>query len=53
MPPNRVPLTDLYDTKTGKQVGFPARSVAGGVYIKALSDTQLSAKWRGEAAKHQ
>ena len=46
---SRVPLTDFYDTISGKQEAFQARSVVGGIYIKALSDGPLAKKWRSRS----
>jgi hypothetical protein len=48
--PDRSPLTDWYQTKTARKVGFDARSVVGGVFMRMLYEKSV---WRKYAQREK
>jgi hypothetical protein len=48
--PDRSPMTDWYQTKTARKVGFTARPVVGGVFAQMLYDQSV---WRKYASRDQ
>jgi hypothetical protein len=43
--PDRSPMTDWYETASGRKVGFTGRPVVGGVFLQMLYDQAAWHKW--------
>jgi len=48
--PDRSPLTDWYQTKSSRKVGFTARPVVGGVFAQMLYNRDVWKKWAARDA---
>jgi glutaminase A-like protein/uncharacterized protein DUF5127/uncharacterized protein DUF4964 len=42
---DHMPMTDWYETESGKRVGFTARPVVGGVFMRMLYNDDVWRKW--------
>ncbi|HON64895.1 MAG TPA: DUF4965 domain-containing protein [Phycisphaerae bacterium] len=51
--PDRVPMTDWYRTTDARKVGFQARAVVGGVFMRLLDDMAVWKKWAAAAERIQ
>lgn len=49
--PDRSPLTDWYQTKSGRKVGFTGRPVIGGVFMQMLYETKTWKKYARRGAE--
>jgi len=45
--PDRSPMTDWYQTKSARKVGFTGRPVVGGVFMQMLYDKSVWSKYAG------
>lgn len=50
--PDRVPMTDWFDAKSGRCNGFRARSVVGGVFMPLLTDPAVWKKWANRVQRN-
>ena len=54
--PSRVPFSDFYDAATGRVLGFQARPVMGGLFVRALIENplieDLPSSFRSPSTRH-